>query len=166
MKNVFLTLMFLFWFILPAQAQIQKVVVEIEGMTCPFCNFGVEKILDKVDGVQKVAVDLKKGAAVLNAKPKESIHIDQIHPAIKKAGFKVLSIRLEAVGAPSADSQGDIFIRSIEKQKPIHFHNFQVGKDKNLDELIKNKKFARFLVELKEIKNDQFCVQLDKITDA
>ena len=40
----------------PANAQVSSVTVGVDGMSCPFCAFGVEKRLKKVDGAGSVKV--------------------------------------------------------------------------------------------------------------
>lgn len=70
-----------------AQARVSNMTVAVDGMACPFCAFGVEKRLKKVKGVATVAVDMKTGTADLLAKPKISIHYQEVPKAIKEAGF-------------------------------------------------------------------------------
>ena len=70
-----------------AQARVTDMTVAVDGMSCPFCAFGVEKRLKKVRGVATVAVDMKTGTADLVAKPKVSIHYQEVPKAIEEAGF-------------------------------------------------------------------------------
>ncbi len=70
-----------------AQSRVADMTVTVDGMSCPFCAFGVEKRLRKVRGVATVAVDMKNGTAYLVAKPKVSIHYQDVPKAIKEAGF-------------------------------------------------------------------------------
>ncbi len=70
-----------------AEAQVSGVTVAVDGMSCPFCAFGVEKRLKKVNGVDSVAIDLKSGLATLTVIKGKTIHVNQIPEAIKTAGF-------------------------------------------------------------------------------
>ena len=38
----------------PVYAEIQSVEMQVDGMTCPFCVYGIEKKLTEVKGVQDV----------------------------------------------------------------------------------------------------------------
>ncbi len=85
-----------------AQAQIAEATTDIDGLTCPFCSFGAKKRLKRVGGVGKVAVDVGKGTATLTANPGESIQVQQIPEAVKKAGFSPGGVRVVAVGQVQA----------------------------------------------------------------
>ena len=50
------------------QAQIYSLSVVVEGMSCPFCVYGVEKKLKKVEGVKSVIISMKDGVATLIVK--------------------------------------------------------------------------------------------------
>jgi len=69
-----------------------NVLVHIEGLACPFCAFGIEKHLKKVDGVKKVQVNLGEGTAHLTLKPGAEVTEEQVRQAVKKAGFKASEI--------------------------------------------------------------------------
>jgi len=63
--------------------------IEIKGMACPFCAFGMEKELKKVAGVDKVEIVLKKGLAYISTpisqKPMKKI----LEKIIINGGFSV-----------------------------------------------------------------------------
>lgn len=82
----------------PAYAQVAEATTTIDGLTCPFCSFGAKKRLKTVDGVDKVTVDVMKGIATLQANPGESINVQQISGAVKKAGFAPGVVRIVAIG--------------------------------------------------------------------
>ena len=44
-----------------SQAEILEATLQVNGMSCPFCAFGIEKKLRSVDGVQEVDVLLDEG---------------------------------------------------------------------------------------------------------
>ena len=95
----------------PAQAEIRSATVAVDGMACPFCAFGIEKRLKKVEGVKSVSISAKKGTATLVAKAEESIDVDQIPNAIKAAGFTPGSITVDAVGRASTDEQDRVVLK-------------------------------------------------------
>lgn len=81
-----------------AQAQIHSLSVSVDGMACPFCAYGVEKKLKKVDGVGSITIDMKKSTATLRAKNGQSINIAQIPEAVKESGFSLGKIEITAIG--------------------------------------------------------------------
>ena len=90
----------------PSQAQIRRATVAVDGMACPFCAFGVEKRLRKVDGVLSVNVSSRDGLATLLAKDGASIAVASIPEAVKKAGFSPGETRIEVIGRLSVNGEG------------------------------------------------------------
>ncbi len=62
----------------------QKVIMEIEGMTCTLCAVAVEKSLSRVQGVEGVRVSHKERKAQLTAD--ESVTDATLVEAVRKAG--------------------------------------------------------------------------------
>lgn len=75
--------------------------VGVDGLSCPFCAYGIEKQLQKLDGVKAVEVDLKMGNVVVTMHDGKALGQTQAEQAVKKAGFTVRS-----------------FDQTLEKTKP------------------------------------------------
>ncbi|MDX1629678.1 MAG: heavy-metal-associated domain-containing protein, partial [Fulvivirga sp.] len=65
MKNV-IAVVFCIVFSTAIQSQDQtkltgKVKVEVDGLSCPFCAYGLEKKLKNLDGVTNIKVDIENG---------------------------------------------------------------------------------------------------------
>jgi copper chaperone CopZ len=65
----------------------QTIEIEVTGMTCPFCVYGTEKKLKKLDGVANVDVSLSKKKARIVMEEGKSADINAIKKAITDAGF-------------------------------------------------------------------------------
>jgi mercuric ion binding protein len=101
--GLFLILAFLLSadFPLYAQSDTQKILIKVEGLYCPFCAYGLEKQLKKLNGFKKVEVNLKHGVAELHVKPGVTLTDTAIQEAVEDAGFDSASIeRIESRGKP------------------------------------------------------------------
>jgi copper chaperone CopZ len=85
MKFILMALIFLLS--LPALAAERSFYVD--GMTCPFCTYGVEKKLREIRGVSNVEFEVDKGKVTVTTRNDEKISNKQIEEAVKKAGFSV-----------------------------------------------------------------------------
>ncbi len=65
----------------------QQLEIQVSGMTCPFCVYGVEKKLGSMPGVEKVRVSLKDKKAEVVMKPGQKADLKAIRAAITDAGF-------------------------------------------------------------------------------
>ncbi|MFB6230637.1 MAG: heavy-metal-associated domain-containing protein [Salinibacter sp.] len=80
------------------------VVATVNGLSCPFCAYGLEKKLKDLDGVKNVAVLLKKGKVQLKVAEGTQLSKKQIQKATKNAGFTAKKIKFpnKSVRAPSS----------------------------------------------------------------
>ena len=92
-------------------AEVRKVVVAVEGMSCPFCAFGVEKKLRTVPGTAEVSVDMGDGTATLSPARGDSIEVTAVPEAIRRAGFTPGEVRVWAVGALATGESGERVLR-------------------------------------------------------
>ena len=67
----------------------KKIILSIEGMTCSACSNGLEKYLNKQNGIQNASVNLVMANATVEYDEKQ-LNIAQIEEFVKKAGFKSL----------------------------------------------------------------------------
>ena len=65
----------------------QIVEVKIKGMVCSFCAQGLQKGIVKLEEVEKVEINLKKGYAKITVKKGETLPMDEVKEIIKDAGY-------------------------------------------------------------------------------
>lgn len=70
-----------------AQDAQPQVIVEVQGASCPFCAFGLEKRLGQIQGVTEVKMDLKGGKATVTLKPDAHVPDEVFRQAVHEAGF-------------------------------------------------------------------------------
>ena len=99
-------------------AQVLETRVEVNGMSCPFCAFGVEKKLAAVKGVAEVRVGMKGGHADLIAVDGESIDVSMVPEAVRKAGFTPGTIEIVARGALVKKGDG-VAVRLLGSQETL-----------------------------------------------
>ncbi len=67
----------------------KNIILSIEGMTCSACSNGLEKYLNKQDGIKQASVNLVMANASIEYDEKK-LDIDKLNEFVKKAGFKSL----------------------------------------------------------------------------
>lgn len=65
------------------------VKIEIKGMACPFCAFGMEKELKKIAGVDNVEIELKAGLAYISTLINQKPAKESLEKIITDSGFTV-----------------------------------------------------------------------------
>lgn len=91
-----------------AHSQILEVTVTVEGLACPFCAYGIEKKLKRVEGVRSIDIDMNRGVVVLAAEKGRSVDIGQIPGAVKDSGFSSSQMKARVTG--TARLEGEKFL--------------------------------------------------------
>ena len=70
-----------------AKDKTQKIRIKVEGLYCPFCSYGLEKQVKKLQGFKSVQINLKEGTAELEFMPGIKVSEKDILTAVEDAGF-------------------------------------------------------------------------------
>lgn len=82
----------------PAFAEVSRVEMQVNGMTCPFCVYGIEKKLKGVEGVEDAKANLRTGIVDIKLKKDEPIDIKKLNEAVRESGFTPGRIKIKATG--------------------------------------------------------------------
>ena len=73
-------------------AQLEKITLKVEGMTCGGCAIGVKKTLEKQKGVRKADVSFEKGQAIAEVE-KGKVKAEELAAAVTKFGYKATVVK-------------------------------------------------------------------------
>tara|TARA_R110000850_G_scaffold215671_2_gene341284 strand:- start:173 stop:478 length:306 start_codon:yes stop_codon:yes gene_type:complete len=72
--------------------------LEVDGLACPFCAYGIEKKLSQLDGVEQVETDVANGRVDVDMADGQNLSEDQARQAVKDAGFSLRSFKTQPEG--------------------------------------------------------------------
>jgi len=70
----------------------RTIAIQVDGLSCPFCAYGLEKHLKKINGVKGVKINMKSGKAIVALKSGAQVDDAALSEAVKKAGFTARGI--------------------------------------------------------------------------
>jgi len=82
--------------------------LQVDGLACPFCAYGIEKKLGALAGVQSVATHIKDGVVIVVMKEGATLDGATASKAVKEAGFTLRGfepVRSAPQGAPEGRVQ-------------------------------------------------------------
>ena len=122
----------------------KKVLLKIDGMTCSACSSGLEKYLNKQDGIKTAVVNLVMNNANIEYDEKK-LTLEQVEKFVEKAGFTSLGID------------------NFEKEEEIDLNNLLSEMKKTDDELEKTQ--GEFLSLLRDLTStdDAIMKSLDEL---
>ncbi|MEE9246204.1 MAG: heavy metal-associated domain-containing protein [Gemmatimonadota bacterium] len=75
-----------------AEDQPRLIQITVLGMSCPFCAYGVERKLKKLDGVSNLTVELETGLATLVMEADADVSNEELRKTVEDAGFEAAKI--------------------------------------------------------------------------
>ena len=122
----------------------KKVLLKIDGMTCSACSSGLEKYLNKQEGIKQATVNLIMNNANIEYDDKK-LTLEQVEKFVEKAGFTSLGID------------------NFEKEEEIDLNNLLSEMKKTDDELEKTQ--GEFLALLRDLTStdDVIMKSLDEL---
>lgn len=72
---------------LAAVAAQTRYQLQVDGLACPFCAYGIEKQLTRMDGVDDIEVDINAGTVTVTMAAGTAMTKDQASQVVKDAGF-------------------------------------------------------------------------------
>jgi len=122
--------------------------VKVDGLSCPFCAYGLEKYLKKIEGAKKVSINVDKGFAILQLDQTASIDVHAVRNAVKKGGFTPRETSLTVLGKVTQENGGwvfrvkgsdSLFILSENRQLEKLRKNYLTGKEIIVTAIVKTK---------------------------
>jgi len=87
-------------------AEETHILLGVNGMACPFCAYGIEKQLKKIDGVGEVSTNLPQGEIWVEASGNEVLSEDEARTLLQDAGFTLRSFETHQGKKNDHDTHG------------------------------------------------------------
>ena len=75
-----------------------EVSVQVDGLSCPFCAYGLDKKLRKVENVASIEIRVDEGRAVVTPESGTSLELDALEQAVRDGGFTPRELSVTAQG--------------------------------------------------------------------
>ncbi len=74
------------------EEQPRQIQITVLGMSCPFCVYGVEQKLKKLEGVVELTVELETGLATLTMENGSDLSNEELKKTVEDAGFDAAKV--------------------------------------------------------------------------
>lgn len=89
MKKFVLTIIFVLYSNNMVYAADTEYQLGVDGIACPFCVYGIEKQLSKLEGIERIEIDIQKGLVLLIMADGSTLNEASVSDAVTKAGFSL-----------------------------------------------------------------------------
>lgn len=87
MTRIIRTTVFALVMLLPVTAFAAEYQLQVDGLACPFCAYGIEKELTRTDGVDGIDIDINAGTVTVTMAEGATMTEAQADQIVKDAGF-------------------------------------------------------------------------------
>ncbi len=70
--------------------------LRVDGLACPYCAYGIEKKLSRVEGVEKIEIDLNKGVVRVMTREGTALSEADMRRLIAQTGFTLRGMRVHS----------------------------------------------------------------------
>lgn len=96
MKKVIITVVLVFCTTIAMQAQkaMDQFEVQVDGLGCPFCAYGLEKKFKELKGIKKVTIDIETGDFKFQYPAEKALTIEKVTAQVEKAGYTPVTSKI------------------------------------------------------------------------
>ena len=77
-----------------AQKEMDQFEVQVDGLGCPFCAYGLEKKFKEFKGIKKVAIDIETGDFSFLYPAEKALTMDAVVKQVEKAGYTPITSKI------------------------------------------------------------------------
>lgn len=63
--------------------------IAVNGLSCPFCAYGIEKQLNRIEGVAALETNIEAGTVTITMEESQTLTQSRAEEAVDKAGFSL-----------------------------------------------------------------------------
>lgn len=78
-----------------AQKAMDKFMVQVDGLGCPFCAYGLEKKFKEFKGIKNVKIDIETGDFSFKYPAEKALTMNAVIQQVDKAGYTPISSKIE-----------------------------------------------------------------------
>ena len=92
-KSIIVLLLFLSAGVL-AQKQMDQYEIQVDGLGCPFCAYGLEKKFKEFKGIKKVAIQIETGDFSFQYPSEKPLSLNDVEQQVEKAGYTPITTKI------------------------------------------------------------------------
>jgi copper chaperone CopZ len=78
-----------------AQQNMDKFMVQVDGLGCPFCAYGLEKKFKEFKGIKSVKIDIETGDFSFSYPAEKSLSLTDVEKQVENAGYTPITTKIE-----------------------------------------------------------------------
>jgi len=90
--------------------------LQVDGLGCPFCAFGLEKKFKEFKGIKDVKIEIETGVFTFNYPTDKNLSLVDVTKQVEKAGYTPMSVKIERADGKIETDEVKNEVSSKEKE--------------------------------------------------
>jgi len=124
MKYIIISLIGIFSFLstntlLAQKGERDQYTIQVDGLGCPFCAFGLEKKFKEFKGIKGVKIDMETGVFNFTYPSDKPLSIEQVQVQVDKAGYTPMSTKIVRADGTVEEEKMELPVFEINEESVI-----------------------------------------------
>ncbi|MFD0798782.1 heavy-metal-associated domain-containing protein [Maribacter chungangensis] len=97
-----------------AQKAMDKFMVQVDGLGCPFCAYGLEKKFKEFKGIKNVKIDIETGDFSFAYPAEKELTLVAVQEQVEKAGYTPITAKIERADGTIEESEAQLVSEKTE----------------------------------------------------
>ncbi|SFR31301.1 Copper chaperone CopZ [Robiginitalea myxolifaciens] len=107
-KAIFLALVIFGAQAATAQKAMDQFKIQVDGLGCPFCAYGLEKKFKEFKGIKQVAIDIETGNFTFEYPAEKALTLEAVVKQVEKAGYTPVTTMITRADGQVEESGGEL----------------------------------------------------------
>jgi len=91
-----------------AQNKMDRFQVQVDGLGCPFCAFGLEKKFKELKGIKDVKIDIETGNFTFAYPSDKALSMQTVLSQVEKAGYTPMTAKITRADGKVEENKGNV----------------------------------------------------------
>jgi len=92
-------------FSISAQKSYDQFEVQVDGLGCPFCAYGLEKKFKELKGIKDVKIDIETGDFTFIYPSEKTLTLEDVKKQVEKAGYTPITSKVTRASGAIEETQ-------------------------------------------------------------
>ncbi|MGO4920132.1 heavy-metal-associated domain-containing protein [Maribacter sp. IgM3_T14_3] len=97
-----------------AQKEMDKFMVQVDGLGCPFCAYGLEKKFKEFKGIKNVKIDIETGDFSFSYPVEKALSLIDVEKQVENAGYTPITAKVERADGKVEESSANELTKKTE----------------------------------------------------
>lgn len=103
------------------QVEMDIIKVQVDGLGCPFCAFGLEKKMKEIEGLRDLTIDMETGLTSCEVPARHALNVDDVLSQVEQAGYTPRDVTIRRADGTVLKGSYEAPVRDVGETVEVSF---------------------------------------------